>query len=561
MPRTPRDTRVKGVKFIPELPGNKRPLPEGAAVRIIVDIDKPFRVQLRKQLKSFPADASYETFWLDFGQKALKDWFHAREIFKFFLNGVQERFSSITGVGVAADSLIIPGSHEGHFSLENLNYCFRSLPNTWQKWAAIPFSPVYAGAYLNSGFYHNSRGWTFFEMCDRMELNLQADLPVKNKRLDSLVSSGVLNDLPGSGVSQQFLALLDLFPQIKRVRMPDEHYISCKDIMSHIVDRQKIGYKSTTVKTGAPGKKAVRAWRKHPRLPKVRVAIRDAYESQIINRLELVELLCVLTGRKTAMRTTATPTNFKALADFLKRHEIAFEHNVCQIGIKRDRGKGGWSNLYDPRANGSTGAKEFMIYVGLSDEIVKQAAGLEKMDDESFGEILTYPECCRAAFSRNLPYATGKQGDLVPLVVDQTFSRAPWNHLLNIGSRYFERSLISFYPCAFDCRAAEKYAAETLRLITEYLPEFENELIESLKAPILYTEYSGVYMFYKAKVSDGIINYSPGHLRMTTENRIGADLKSSRQLVIDDTHHVTITEGKRIVRVLKGDNIRALLYD
>jgi hypothetical protein len=421
---------------------------------------------------------------------------------------------------------------------------------------SIPISPLYADYYRDQGFYLNSQGKTFFEVCSALGFNLQADVPKKNRELDRQINNGILNDLPGTGKSQQFLAFLKLFPQVRRIRIPDESYMGVQDM----VLADNLSPRSRTISRKIIST-VINIRKKYNLLPKVRNAVKAAYETGTVNRLELIELLCVLTGRKKVMRTTVRPAAFKAIEDFLNSHGIAFERNESRINYRKDRGKGGWSNLYDPQAKESAGAKEYLLYIGLSKQVVNRAAKLEKRDDESFGEILSYPDCCRAAFSRNLPYAVRKQGDLVPIVADQTPTPAPWSYLLNIAGRYFERSLLSFYPCSFDCREARKIANETLKLVKKYIPEYEIELVDSLKSPVLYTEYFGVYMFLSAKVKRNIIEYSPGNLRMTTANRIGADLKQGRRLVIHDMHHVTIQRGSKIIRTLQGGNVRALVYE
>lgn len=552
------ETSASGLKIVTELSRPVKHTPANVAVRLKLDVFRPYKTQLRSistQLRSLPKQAVYDVFWMDLGYQPLYDWFHIKELSRFFLEAIQNRFSNFDGVGLSSYSMMIPGDREGHFSLEYLNSCFNGFPESKQKWVSVPFAPMYAEYYRNPKFYLNSQGKTFFEVCSELGFNLQADVSEKNVKLDCLIKSGLLNDLPGTGKSQQFLAFLKLFPQIRRVRIPDESYMAVKDIA--LDDNLRPQSRIITRKIA---RTVVNARKKYNQLPKVRNAVKAAYEARIVNRLELIELLCVLTGRKKVMRTTVRPAAFKAIAGFLNSHRIAFEKNDSRMHYRKDRGKGGWSNLYDPQVNEPAGVKEFLMYIGLSKQIVNRAAKLEKKDDESFGELLSYPDCCRAAFSRNLPFAVRQQGDLVPIVADQTPSPAPWSYLLNIGGRYFERALISFYPCSFDCREARKIANETLRLVRKYLPEYETELVDSLKSPILYTEYFGVYMFFNAKIKGNIIEYSPESLRMTTANRIGADLKHSRQLVIHDMHHITIQRGTKIIRTLKGDNVRALIY-
>jgi len=549
-----------GIKVIRETTRPLPPMPDNTSIRHYVNLQQPYKSIILKLLRSLPQRISYDIFWLDFDTQPLYDWYQVKEILSFLCKYISEHFNSITGIGVASTCLIFPGNREGHISIEYLNYCFDTFPSKWQRWISVPLSPVYADYYRNPLFYLNSKGLTFFEVCNNVGFNLQADIPQKNDGLTKLFNSGILSDLPGSSQSRKLLSFINLFPQITRIRILDESYLSTKDLTEYF-RKQEIALPVFHKKPCVKIDKAKPALKYSTRLPKVRNAIKAAYDDAILNRLELIELLSVLSGRKQVMRTSIKPANINPVTKFLRSYGIDFMESESRIKYRMDQGKGGWSNLYDPQSTESCRSKEFLIYIGLSKQIVSQALNLEKGDDDSFGDILSYPECCRASFCRNLPYAARKQGDIVPIIADQTPSSSPWNHLLNIGSRYFERSLISFYPCSYCCNKAMNSASETLRIVNKYIPEFKDELIDSLKSPIFYTEYLGVYMFFKAKCDKDTIAYSPDKLRMTTTNKIGEDLRKGDRIIINNMRSISIFKGKKEIRTVKGDNVRTLIYE
>jgi hypothetical protein len=236
--------------------------------------------------------------------------------------------------------------------------------------------------------------------------------------------------------------------------------------------------------------------------------------------------------------------------------------NICtsQKHFRKDRGKGGWTNLYNDRAFTGRRVPQYLIYIAQSQTAAEEALLLEARDDESFGELLGYPECCRNAFTRNFPTSLDKQGDLVPIVADQTTSSAPWPFLLNIAPRYFEECLVSFYPCSYTCPNALEIAVEAYTLINYYLPDYGRRLRKIFCSAVLYTEYRGVYLFPWSRLDGEFVSYDPRELMMTTSNRIGALLKMGNRILFSAPDHIAVMKNVATLGVLKGENVRFMVF-
>jgi len=189
------------------------------------------------------------------------------------------------------------------------------------------------------------------------------------------------------------------------------------------------------------------------------------------------------------------------------------------------------------------------------------AADAEIKDDERFGEALSYPDCCRSAFERNFQIAIKKQGDLVPLVADQTLDPGPWPFLLNTPARYFLRQVISFYPCSYTCREALNLAKGYYAVIKEFLPELAIAMRSMMASPILYTEYRGIYLFEHARIIENKLQYEGSNVHMTTDNSLGKIIRLSDGLIAHAPDEVEFFNGHESLKTLKGNNIRMMLFD
>ena len=155
-------------------------------------------------------------------------------------------------------------------------------------------------------------------------------------------------------------------------------------------------------------------------------------------------------------------------------------------------------------------------------------------DEGEFGVNLGIPSCCVDFYLTNQDAAYQKQNDYVPLVAANTKDLHSFNFWNNYVSQYFGYSLLSFFPCSFNCNESARFAQNTYDLINSILPIQASQIIHFQKQPILYTEYRGIYLFEGATCSNESVYLEDATLHATVP-------KNSKTLdKILNLHSITI---------------------
>lgn len=474
--------------------------------------------------------------WLDLGRAGIPDWRVLDGIWQE-LGAKQGTFS---GVGFSGLSLLLPSDQPGHVSPEYLCTRLRQA-GVESPWLGIPIGPEHAPLYLraDSGPAEQS---TFLAM-RRLGIRLQAELP---SLCQGAKSSSLLEDVPGATVAEKAAMFLRLFPHFDSARVEEANAE-----LIQLVARQPVPAPPSHPEVPAP----------IPAVQRERVArgVYAAARAAGMCTLECVELLAVLSGLRPTMRTTSAPTRWKRLSAFLLDAGLFFTVRTRKSRFRRDRGKGGWSNLYDETAE--CGRREVFAYVARDQESANLAALMETQDEEAFGALLGYPSCCRAAFLRNFPLSLAHQGDLVPIVYDQTPVQPPWSFLLNPVGRYFDAGLISFYPCSLSCERALLVARQSWDVLRESSNEEAERLRVFLAAPFLYTEYCGIHRFNGVRSGENGVRYDPLSLRSTVDNKFAELLRSGNEVDCGaDGRFEILRAGRRIGR-RRAANARLFFFN
>jgi hypothetical protein len=285
---------------------------------------------------------------------------------------------------------------------------------------------------------------------------------------------------------------------------------------------------------------------------------RESEQVGIFSGTDRIDLLMVATGHKDAMRANVNSQTWPQVRDFVGRHNLAIAwREKCVLNVL-DHGKGGWSNLLADHDHPSGRKREMLVYIARENRHAQNALAADENDDAAFGALLGYPECCRAAFERMFPVSLQHQGDLVPLVADQTPMPQPWPFFLNIAARYFNKSLISFYPCSFGCEAALSIARQAYALLKHVSPEGAADFTEQLSSSILYTEYRGIYLFPGSRWTGSDLHYK--NVQMTARNLLGKQLLRGDRLKPMAPAYIEIAAGDRLLGKVCGTNIRLLVF-
>ena len=510
--------------------------------------------EIRSGINLLPPENHVDTLWLDLGNQPVIDWLKFKRLLNYFSRHIFPFLGQFKNIGFSGLSFLLPGNKEGHLSIEFLDSILPKTIKEKGKWISVPLMPQFSQYYLSEKHYIQSKPYRVFDAFQELGYKIQGEMN------DLSNNDELLDDLNGETVNEKYINFINLFPKIERIHLLQEGsiYTSNRN-QNNFQGRRQQPPSNTVIKPGQNSPKL--SLNDADDKISVQKIIHYLLDKNLLNELEIVELLMVLTGNKKAMRTTVDPHRYEQLTNYLSKNNIYYKSDKVSFKYATDKGKGGWSNLYDPEEKLNGLCNEFMLYIGLSDAVVNNASLFEKENDEVFGEILSYPNCCRVAFERNLAISSKKQGDLVPLVADQTIHDGPWSFLLNTAARYFMKNLISFYPCSYICEKAKAISKQYFNILQEYLPDYAIELKNIMSSPVLYTEYRGIYIFPQANLDNNLLRYNPDRILMTTQNSLGKAICQGTELIINHSDSVDIINGKNTLKTVQGDNVRMLLFN
>ncbi len=119
------------------------------------------------------------------------------------------------------------------------------------------------------------------------------------------------------------------------------------------------------------------------------------------------------------------------------------------------------------------------------------------IDMLNFGKLLGYPDCCVEFFCNRLMDV--EIGARKPYIIYRNTVGEPSFYCNNILAYFSNYSLISHFPCSFNCKNTIKKSKELLDIIKEEEPEYAKKIEHHLKLPLL------VFRDKRAIVFDGVI--------------------------------------------------------
>lgn len=154
------------------------------------------------------------------------------------------------------------------------------------------------------------------------------------------------------------------------------------------------------------------------------------------------DVLVAYEGLKAA-RIAVSATRLGDTIELLQGMGLAVVVSPEVIYTLKDRGKGGWSNLFSMKRGGDP---HRILYAAKNQSMSEEAARAEALgEDAALGKLLAIPECCREFYSRYSEAALQDQGDLLPFFATLAWQRV--SPLLNLGGQYFDMAFLSHFPC------------------------------------------------------------------------------------------------------------------
>lgn len=128
----------------------------------------------------------------------------------------------------------------------------------------------------------------------------------------------------------------------------------------------------------------------------------------------------------------------------------------------------------------------YLYYVAKEESGAFLASVSEGSNYELHGKLFGYPGCCIAFFKNN----SGKLAEDLTLSIRNA---GPYNHLLNRCAKAIGQSLISHFPCSWNCKSSVELAQKTVDALARLDPLMVSKLDEILLSNVFYSEEQVIF--------------------------------------------------------------------
>ncbi len=265
-----------------------------------------------------------------------------------------------------------------------------------------------------------------------------------------------------------------------------------------------------------------------------------------------MDMLQVIKGLKPVSRIIVPEDEVESTREFLEDRglALAFSDNKISksIDVNRYSNKGVILNA-DSKDKG-----DFFVYISKDLELAKQAKKHEsELNHKELGRLLGYPECCCRFFEGNFQVESKKNNDYVlPALKNSDGFEFPF--YTNIAIRHMDISLLSHFPCNFNCQASIEIAKNNLKLLEELSPELGQIAQGMLKGVVIYTTSKGIFLLRNPKIDKNKISYEG--VMSSVNNQLYEYLKKSKSIKI---------VGKNCIKAgrieIKGEDVGIMVFD
>lgn len=256
------------------------------------------------------------------------------------------------------------------------------------------------------------------------------------------------------------------------------------------------------------------------------------------SNLDALDFLYLIEDLKPVARILCYHYDLEKIDKLLKAYKLHAALSDFKI-VKKD--KGDYSNKGIKVSKLSEKLGKFALYISKDPELAKKAKALEEAGDHvDLGKLLGYPECCCKFFQENYAERSQANNDYV-LPAFQNSEGFEFKFYTNIMARYFDYSLLSHFPCSFECEESIKLAKEYLDKLVKIDTGFAKELLKMLMSAAVYTEFTGKFIMVDTDRIHNMVKFN--ELYGTDEkSRLFNDLQRSESFSIIDRDNIRIDD-------------------
>lgn len=265
-----------------------------------------------------------------------------------------------------------------------------------------------------------------------------------------------------------------------------------------------------------------------------------------------IEILYVLEGVKNVSRIIVNEPQVEKLTDYLSSFKLNLSISDFKIRKEVDELRQ-YSDKGFKIDKNSSESGQVMLYVSRNKEYSENAKSYEARNEHfSLGEILGYPKCCINFFIKNFPIESKKKNDyvLASLRNSDGFKFPFYN---NTAIRHLDLTLLSHFPCRFNCSASLEIAKRNLKLIRILSVDLVRIFEDFLKSAVIYSSDLGVFVLRGIKVNENDVHYND--VLGTANNWLYKLIRENHRIIIRDKNYFIIGNIE-----IKGEDFGVMVF-
>lgn len=284
--------------------------------------------------------------------------------------------------------------------------------------------------------------------------------------------------------------------------------------------------------------------------------IRDA-----LPPMKVRELLLAAEGYKVS-RTMLSEEEITGFVETMERHGLYVAIYDKKYVCTPDSGKGGWINRYGVEVPLDASSGNLIVYCAATPQDALNAMKSEhSQKDAELGGHLRIPGCCVEHYLRSIDKAILVQNDYVPFTLENTTESYPFSFWNNITAQYFGYSLISFFPCSFNCLKAESVARQSYSFLSSYCPDWAEQFLRIHRSSVVYTEYEGIYLFEGSFFRDGYLFYDASRIQGTLRGILFSAFRAGDRIEVLGRHRGVIMDHDSRILDFQSSECGILIFD
>jgi hypothetical protein len=226
---------------------------------------------------------------------------------------------------------------------------------------------------------------------------------------------------------------------------------------------------------------------------------------------------------------------------------------------KAELWKGSWSDRVPHYVPLDYPEGLYTIYVGPNqEEAIAARFAEEVIGDEAFGKLLQIPSCCRNFYSDRQDRSSSEEIDYLWEVVETVPNHELAPLGANILGQYFDRCLLSHFPCSLQCEASRKESLRRSEILSKVAPELVAHLTEGHLLSALVIKGKGILAYSDANVSQSVLRPSTEAKPQITGTILN-EFPSVKSLHIDNEGLVIIEDYFGDLKKLSPDRARLVI--